>query len=167
MNVLVAVASRHGATVEVGERIAETLRANGLQAEARRVEDIHSLDGFDAVVLGSAIYAGHWLRRARVFVDAFEPELTSRPLWLFSSGPVGDPPRPAETPNDVARYVKRLGPRGHRLFGGRIDPDQLGLTEKALVALVRAPSGDYRPWPDIAAWADSVATDLQSAAVGG
>ena len=167
MNVLVAVASRHGATLGIGERIAETLRANGMQAEVRRVEDVRRVEGFDAVVLGSAIYAGHWLRRARVFVDAFEADLTSRPLWLFSSGPVGDPLRPAESPNDVARYVKRLGPRGHRLFGGRIDPEKLGLTEKALVALVRAPAGDYRPWPEISSWADSIATELQSPVVGG
>jgi menaquinone-dependent protoporphyrinogen oxidase len=160
MNVLVAVASRHGSSLQIGEVIATTLRARGLSAEMRRVEDVASLDGYDAVVLGSSIYAGHWLRRARVFVDAFEMELARRPLWLFSSGPVGDPPKPMENPSEVAGIVKRLGSRSHRLFGGRIDGDALGLAEKALVALVRAPHGDFRPWSDISVWAETIAADL-------
>jgi menaquinone-dependent protoporphyrinogen oxidase len=167
MKVLVAVASRHGSSLEIGERIASTLRASGLQAEMRRVEDITSLDGYDAVVLGSSVYAGHWLRRARIFVDALESELVARPLWLFSTGPVGDPPRPTEDPSEAARYVKRLGSRDHRLFGGRLVAEDLGLAEKALVALVRAPYGDFRPWSEITAWAESIATELQAPPVRG
>ena len=163
MNVLVAVASRHGASLQIGEVVATTLRASGLPAELHRVEDLESVDGYDAVVLGSGVYAGHWLRRARVFVDAFETQLLQRPLWLFSSGPVGDPPRPQEGPAEVAGLIKRLGARGHRLFGGRIEGTELGLAEKALVALVRAPAGDFRPWTDIAVWAESIAAELQSA----
>jgi menaquinone-dependent protoporphyrinogen oxidase len=164
MNVLVAVASRHGASLQIGEVIATTLRARGLEAETRRVEDVSGLDGVAAVVLGSGVYAGHWLRRARVFVDTFEADLVRRPVWLFSSGPVGDPPRPAENPAEVAGLVKRLGARSHRLFGGRIDGDELRLAEKALVALVRAPYGDYRPWSDISVWADAIASELQAPA---
>jgi menaquinone-dependent protoporphyrinogen oxidase len=61
----------------------------------------------------------------------------------------------------VAGLVKRLGARDHRLFGGRIEGDELGIAEKALVALVRAPSGDFRPWPEISDWAESIAAELQ------
>jgi menaquinone-dependent protoporphyrinogen oxidase len=165
MNALVAVASRHGSSLEIGEHIVTTLHASGLPAEMRRVEDIASLDGYDGVVLGSSVYAGHWLRRARVFVDTFERELVTRPLWLFSTGPVGDPPRPTEDPSEAARYVKRLGARDHRLFGGRLVAEDLGLAERALVALVRAPYGDFRPWSEIAAWAESIAAELQASPV--
>jgi menaquinone-dependent protoporphyrinogen oxidase len=160
MNVLVAVASRHGATLQIGEVIATSIRACGLPSELHRVEDLDSLDDYEAVVLGSGVYAGHWLRRARVFVDSFEAQLLQRPVWLFSSGPVGDPPPPLEAPSEVAGLVKRLGARGHRLFGGRIETDELGLAEKALVALVRAPSGDYRPWTEISEWAEAIAAEL-------
>lgn len=162
MNVLVAVASRHGSSLQIGEVIATTLRARGLTADMLRVEDVASLDGYDAVVLGSSVYAGHWLRRARVFADTFEAELVRRPLWLFSSGPVGDPPKPMENPAEIAALVKRFGARSHRLFGGRIEGDELGLAEKALVALVRAPYGDYRPWSDISVWSEGMAADLQA-----
>ena len=75
---------------------------------------------------------------------------------------MGDPPRPQEGPAEVAGLIKRLGARGHRLFGGRIDAEELGLAEKALVALVRAPAGDFRPWTDIAVWAESIAAELRS-----
>jgi menaquinone-dependent protoporphyrinogen oxidase len=162
VKVLVVVASRHGASLQIGEVVATTLRARGLPADMCRVEDVTSLDGYDAVVLGSSVYAGHWLRRARVFVDAFDAELERRPLWLFSSGPVGDPPRPLENPAEIRTLVKRLGARSHRLFGGRIEGDELGLAEKALVALVRAPYGDYRPWSEISVWAEAIAADLQA-----
>ena len=89
---------------------------------------------------------------------------SSCPVWLFSSGPVGDPPKPLENPAEVADVVKRLGARGHRLFAGRIEGSDLGISEKALVALVRAPDGDFRPWSEIATWAESIASQLQEAA---
>ena len=166
MRVLVAVASRHGSSLQIGEVVATTLRARGLAADTRTVEDVTSLDGYDAVVLGSSVYGGHWLRRARVFVDAWEAELVRRPLWLFSSGPVGDPPKSAENPAEIAPLIKRFGARSHRLFGGRIEGDELGLTEKALVTLVRAPYGDFRPWSEISVWAESIAAELLAPSAG-
>jgi menaquinone-dependent protoporphyrinogen oxidase len=166
MNVLVAVASRHGSSLQIGEVVATTLRAHGLAADMLRVEDVASLDGYDAVILGSSVYSGHWLRRARVFVDAFEAALASRPLWLFSSGPVGDPPKPHENPAEIAPLVKRFGARSHRLFGGRIEGDELGMREKALVTLVRAPYGDYRPWSEISVWAETIAAELLAPTTG-
>ena len=65
---------------------------------------------------------------------------------------------------EVAPFVKRLGSRSHRLFGGRIEGDELGLAEKALVALVRAPYGDFRPWSEISVWAEAIAAELQAPA---
>ena len=160
MNVLIAVASKHGATMEIGEVIANSLGARGLDVTLGRVEDVASLDGIDAVVLGSSVYAGHWRRAARVFVDEHEAELRALPTWLFSSGPIGDPPKPMENPAEAISVSQRLGSRGHRLFAGKIDNDELGIAEKALIKLVRAPDGDFRPWSDISLWADSIASAL-------
>ena len=92
----------------------------------RRVEDVTSLDGYDAVVLGSSVYAGHWLRRARVFVDAFEAELSGGPCGSSPAGRWATRRKPLENPAEVAALVKRLGSRSHRLFGGRIEGDELG-----------------------------------------
>ena len=85
-------------------------------------------------------------------------------MWLFSSGPVGDSPKPLENPAEVADVVKRIGARGHRLFPGRIEGSDLGVTEKALVTLVRAPDGDFRPWAEISTWAKSIAGKLKDPA---
>ncbi len=161
MKVLVAVASKHGATMEIGQVIEASLHSAGLDVEFMRVEDVASLGPYDALVLGSGVYAGHWLRPAREFVDIHEGELRHLPVWLFSSGPVGDPPKPLENPAEVARVVKRIDVRGHRLFAGKIEGSDLGISEKALVALVRAPDGDFRPWSEISTWAESIAAQLQ------
>jgi menaquinone-dependent protoporphyrinogen oxidase len=160
MRVLVAAASRHGSTIEIGEVIASTLRSRGFDVDMRRVEEATSLDGYEAVILGSGVYAGHWLRPAREFVDAHEMELSRLPVWLFSSGPIGDPPTPRENPAEVATVARRIDARGHRLFAGKIEGDELGIAEKALVALVRAPQGDFRPWSEISVWAESIAAEL-------
>jgi menaquinone-dependent protoporphyrinogen oxidase len=161
MNVLVAVATKHGSSLEIGQVIESTLRSSGLGVELQRLDEAPVLDGHDAVVLGSSVYSGHWMRSARDFADANEDALRQMPLWLFSSGPVGDPPKPLENPAEVAGLVKRLGARGHRLFGGKIDGSELRVAEKALIALVRAEQGDFRPWSEISEWAESIAETLK------
>ena len=166
MKVLVAVASKHGATTEIGQVIEASIGSSGLDAELQRIEEVTSLGPYGAVVLGSGVYSGHWMRAAREFVEVHEGELKQLPVWLFSSGPVGDPPKPLENPAEVADVVKRLGARGHRLFPGRIEGSDLGISERALVALVRAPDGDFRPWSEIATWAESIASQLQQTPAG-
>jgi menaquinone-dependent protoporphyrinogen oxidase len=163
MQVLVAVASRHGATLGIGEAIAAAIRSEGHVVDLREVESVTALDGYDAVVLGSGVYAGRWLGAAREFIDRFDQALAERPVWLFSSGPLGDPPKPADDPVDVMALVERSGARGHRLFAGMLDRGRLGLAERAIVAVVRAPDGDFRAWPQIEAWAKEILTALEPA----
>lgn len=140
--------------------LVEGLERHGLEANLQPVDAVTAVDAYDAVVVGSAVYAGHWLRPARDFVDGHAAELRQLPVWSFSSGPVGDPAKPSEDAAEVAEFTTHLGVREHRVFAGKLDRSDLGLTEKALVKLVRAPEGDFRPWPDIAAWADSIAEAL-------
>jgi len=89
MKVLVAYATRHGATAGIAERVAAALAAAGLSAETRRVEDVNDVESFDAVVLGGAAYMFHWLKSAVTFSRRYHRELAARPVWLFSSGPLG------------------------------------------------------------------------------
>ena len=98
MNVLVTVASRQGATKEIAERIGEVLSAAGLGATVEPVEAVGDVDRYDAVVLGSAVRIGHWIEPARRFVRDHSAALATRPVWLFSSGPIGDPPKPVGDP---------------------------------------------------------------------
>ena len=162
MRVLVAVASKHGATTEIGTAVAETLRAYGFETVVRPPEQVLSLDGFDAVVLGSAVYMGRWLETARTCVTHLGPELRARPTWIFSSGPIGDPPKPVDDPADLDTLMKATGARGHRVFAGELRKDRLGFGERAVVTALRAPDGDFRPWPEIRAWAAEMAAALRT-----
>ena len=160
MQVLVTAATKHGATEEIAYWIGDVLRAAGLGAVVRQPDDVDTLDGFDAVVLGSGVYAGKWLGEATKLVDRLGPELRSRPVWLFSSGPAGVPPKPEADPVDAAPMMTATAAREHRVFPGRIDRKSMGFAEWAIVAALRVPNGDYRPRPEIEAWARSVAAAL-------
>ena len=89
MRVLVTVASKYGATQAIGDVVASTLVDAGLEVMWLAPDDVEQIDDVDAVVLGSAVYMGRWMAEARAFVTRFESDLASRPVWLFSSGPLG------------------------------------------------------------------------------
>jgi menaquinone-dependent protoporphyrinogen oxidase len=160
MFVLVTVASKHGATAEIGEAIARELSDGGLTVTVRPPDEVEDVSGFDAFVIGSAVYAGRWQKSARQFVDAHSARLASRPVWLFSSGPIGDPPEPAADPVDVDDVVATTGAKEHRLFPGRLQQSTLSFGERAIVAALRAEYGDFRDFDDIRAWAAGIAREL-------
>ena len=160
MRVLVTAATRYGATVEIATAIGEVLGEHGLDPAVVPPEQVQMVKGYDAVVVGSAVYAGHWLKPARELVDRFAGELVERPVWLFSSGPVGDPPKPEEDPVDVAEIVAATGARGHRVFAGKLVRRQLSFPDRAIVSALRVPEGDFRDWTEIRQWATAIATAL-------
>ena len=162
MQVLVSAASKHGATAEIADHIGAILRERGLGVTVERPEDVGSLDGYGAVVLGSGVYAGHWLKDAKALADRVAACDPLPRVWLFSSGPLGDPPKPDEDPVDVAKVTEALSPVDHRLFAGKIDKNELGLGERAIMVAVRAADGDFRDWEEIAAWADEIAAALET-----
>ena len=163
MKVLVTAASKYGSTAEIARRIADVLSTRGHDVDVEPADGA-SVAGHDAVVLGSAVYAGHWLPAAKDLIERVGPDLANLPVWLFSSGPVGEPPKPEEDPVDVAPIVAATSARGHRVFAGRIDRDQLSFPEKAIVVALRVRSGDFRQWDEIEAWAGEIADALESEA---
>ena len=146
MRVLVTAATRYGATDEIAQVIAEVLGEHGLEATLLPPEQVEGVDGYDAVVVGSAVYAGQWLKPARELVERHAGALAGRPVWLFSSGPVGDPPKPEEDPVDVADLLAVTGAREHRVFAGKLVRKQLSFPERAIVSALRVPDGDFRDW---------------------
>lgn len=168
--VLVTAASRHGSTHQIAGALARGLtestagRDLGLAARWLPAENRPDPSGFDAVVLGSAVYAGRWLAAARSVVTAHTAALRARPLWLFSSGPIGAPPFPPDEPYDAGTFVQMLGARGHRVLPGRLEESLLSFEERAMVTAMRAPVGDSRDWCAVAAWGEAIAAEL--AAIG-
>ena len=183
--VLVAYASRHGATRGIAERIGEVLRTEGLDAFVASTDGVVDVGGADAVVVGSGVYMGSWLKEATEFVQRNEVALAARPLWLFSSGPIpgssrskgpdADPLTDALGPESgpgsggrkkMAAITAATKPRDHRVFLGAFDPDDPPRTmAERVVRLMPAarnilPAGDFRDWDAIEAWAREIATAL-------
>ncbi len=162
MRVLVTAASKHGATTQIADAVATALRERGLAVDLTPPAQVTALEPYDAVVIGSGVYGGRWMEEARTFVDHHAEALATRPVWLFSSGPLGDPPKPAGDATDVPPIAERLVARGHRTFGGRLDRPELGFMERTIANVVRAPDGDFRDWEAIRAWAGEISAELSA-----
>jgi len=177
MKVLVAYASRHGATKGIAERIAQTLEPHGHDITLRPADQVSAAAGYDAFIIGSAAYAGHWLKEVREFVEKHRELLASRPVWLFSSGPIGTDMVDAKgrdvfvasRPAEFAEFAAAIRPRDQRVFFGAFDPDAkpIGLMERLGAPFMRMPAvrdampaGDFRDWPQIEAWAEDIAREL-------
>ena len=163
--ILLAYASKHGSTEGIARHIATRLAELGRSCEATAVAEVETLEHADAVVLGSAIYAGSWMKEATEFVDRHERALSTMPVWLFSSGPLGDGVTDEEEqPRQLADIRRRIAPLDHRIFAGALDMATLGFGERMIVKAVKAPEGDFREWDAIAAWADEIAHALEGRA---
>lgn len=172
MRVLVVHASQFGATKGIAERLADVLDRAGHHATAYPVTEVATLAGADAVLIGSAVHAGHWLDDATRFVYRHEDELKQLPVWLFSSGPLGDTAvrSPQPDPKEVSAFVALLRPRGHIVFAGAYDRETADFSHSGLIerTLVRRfmPEGDWRDWDAIDGWAAAIAASLTGAAAG-
>jgi menaquinone-dependent protoporphyrinogen oxidase len=162
MKVLVAVASKHGATEEIARAIGRWLERHELEVDVRKAEDVADLDPYGAVVLGSAVYMGRWLEPARAFAERHAADLATRPTWLFSSGPLGAPPTPdPDKAVQIDELMALTRARDHRIFPGRLDRRLLSLPARAVVRTVHAPYGDFRDWAAIGDWADGIGDALE------
>lgn len=160
VRMLVAYESRNGATAEIAEAIAGELRRHGLQVDCARAGDVRgALDGYDGVVLGSAVYMRRWRRGARAFLRRHAAELERLPFWVFSSGMVGEAePDPAWLePAAIVARIERLGAREHVVFGGRVPEHPRNPIEKAMVRDTPAEVADLRDWDAIRGWAAQIA----------
>lgn len=161
MMVLVAYASKHGSTEGIAQAIADRLSEVGVSAEARSVDEVGELGDRHAVVLGSAVYAGSWMKDAVEFAHRHAEPLAERPVWLFSSGPLGEEVEDEEEqPRQLSELRGLLGPIDHKVFFGALDRSKLGFGERMLVKAVKAPDGDFRDWEAIRSWADGIAAEL-------
>jgi menaquinone-dependent protoporphyrinogen oxidase len=166
--VLVAYASKYGATAEIADRIGQVLRQAGLNVEVLPAERVGNLQAYKAVVLGSAVYIGQWRKQAAAFLKANEQALAERPVWLFSSGPTGEGDPVALTqgwrfPTGLQPVADRIRSRDIAVFAGSANVEKMNFLEKFMLKNVKAPAGDFRDWDAITAWATAIADALKEA----
>jgi len=164
--VLVTYASRLGGTRGIAEAIGAGLEKRGHEAVVKSVSDVANVE-FDAVVLGSGVFANHWHKPAVEFVRRHEPALKARPIWLFSSGPIGEIKQagPFADPKEVAAIRERIQPRDHQIFWGSLDRAALDASNLGTITRFVSrrfiPEGDWRDWPAIDAWAEEISNALR------
>lgn len=163
--VLLTYASRSGSTAEIGERIAEVLRTAGADVDLLPVGQVEDLEGYSAVILGSAIYYGSWRKEAEKFLIGQESALKENKVWFFSSGPAGagDPVELLDGwmfPPNMQEIADRIKPRGTAVFHGVLNERNLNFLERFILKRMGAPMGDFRDWDLIRGWAEEIVHQL-------
>lgn len=80
--VLIAYTTNSGSTEDVARVIAEELGKGGAETTVNRLEQIQSLDGYDAVIVGAPMILG-WHRAARKFIHQYRQDLSRIPVAYF------------------------------------------------------------------------------------
>ena len=166
VKILVAYASKHGATAEIAGKIGEVLTQDGFEVDVMPANHAGDLAQYNAVVLGSAAYIGQWRKEAVKFIRNNENTLAGMSAWLFTSGPTGEGD-PVELlqgwryPGKIQSAIDHIKPRDIAVFHGALDVNKLNFFEKFILKMVKAPVSDFRDWDTINSWAKAIATEMK------
>ena len=164
--VLVAYATKYGATAGIAEKIGQVILQAGLQTDVLPTDRVSDITVYKAIVLGSAVYVGQWRKEAVAFLENNEKAMSKLPVWFFSSGPTGegDPVQLMQGwqfPEAQQPIADRIQPRDIAFFLGVLDMKKLNMAEKLLIKGLKTPVGDFRDWDVIASWATAIADTLR------
>ena len=161
MRILVAHASRHGATQVIATVVGHALEGFHHAVDIQPVADVGHAEVYDAVVVGSAVYRGRMLKETTAFLERNRDVLAGRPVWLFSSGPLGN----GRVREPMKAPTRLVAPHPQVVFPGALDPAELTLAERVLrrtpSGRVTLPAGDFRDWDEIRAWAGAIGEELR------
>jgi menaquinone-dependent protoporphyrinogen oxidase len=164
--VLVVYATKYGATAGIAGKIGQVLRDAGISVDVQPAGQAGDPAAYQAVVLGSAVYIGRWRKEAAKFLRDNEQALAQRPVWIFNSGPLGEDNADEQAgdlgfPKGLRPIAERIKVRDIAIFFGAVDLAKLNPLERWMLKNVKSPSGDFRDWDAIAAWATGIAAALQ------
>ncbi|MEN6609996.1 MAG: flavodoxin domain-containing protein [Methanoregulaceae archaeon] len=162
--ILIAYATKNGSTTGIAEAISEELRSSGNTAEVAEMNRVKQLDGYDAVILGAPLYCGKPLDLEK-FTGKFRDALAKVPVAAFAVGisPVSkDEKQVSQAMKLLRESLGSLEPVAETVFAGKLDPARINYNTRKLMSLGNLPTGDFRDWTAIAAWAEEVAEKIKS-----
>ncbi|MDO5673189.1 MAG: flavodoxin domain-containing protein [Actinomycetaceae bacterium] len=162
MKILLAVASKHGTTAELATWIASRLEEQGFEVMQAKAQDVTSLAGIDAIILGSAVYLTKWMDGAYRFIKTFEAELRRIPTFAFSVGLSRTKSGGVQDPSRVGPVLLTIEPIKYKTFKGALDPAKLNLRERTIAKLGGAYEGDFREHDEVNAWTDEIVAYLRN-----
>lgn len=156
--ILVGYATRTGSTVGVAEAIGETLASRGFDVDVEPMREKPSLQGYDAVVLGSAVNGAAWLPEAMGYVESNADALSKMPVAAFcvhimNGGTDGKATRKRLAYLDQVRTVFTPVDEGYFLGKGPEAEDTSLIARWAFRAFGGSGEGDCRDWDKIRDWA--------------
>lgn len=157
--ILVTYATRGGSTFEVAVCVAEVLRAAGASVDVTYVTAVHEVQGYDAVVVGSAIRMGRWLPEAVAFVQTQRESFSHIPIayFLVSGLLRNDTPETRRTVRAFLNPVRKMiEPTSIGLFAGKIDYSRMDGSDRSIAEGVSSSEGDWRNWEAIRGWAQGL-----------
>lgn len=172
-SILIAYATRGRSTAEVASAMGAAMADAGLDAKVLPVNEVESLAGYSAVVLGAPLYCGRFPREFHKFLARHRESLTEMHPWCFVLGPTRTEPADFEAAHMQAE--KQLSRHGWlqipelKIFGGRWDVSHLTFPFSLIKCLPasllrRIPSADVRDWMAIRAWALEIGRRVKPAA---
>lgn len=161
--ILVTYATRAGSTAEIAQAIGQTLTGQGASVDVLPLKQVTDLAGYDAVVIGSAIRFGQWLPEASKFVAEHQAVLSQKPTAFFAVHLMNQGDNEASRTARLA-YLdpirKLVSPRAEAFFAGVGDIAKVSFIERMIGRMVKSPEGDFRDWPQIRTWAESLQSVL-------
>lgn len=171
-NILVAYASPHGSTAEIAAFMGRTFEAYDIDVTVLHADDVRTVEGYDAFIIGSAIHNSMWLPSLSRLMFRFERELYKKPTYLFITCllvmEVGGREKALNSFVWQEALNKLNIPRKNtQAFAGKLNWSQITGDEKWIIRatykgdeLPSLVNGDYRNWQEIAAWVHDIAGQL-------
>lgn len=170
--VLVTYDTKYNSTADVAALMGIVLCARGFDVSVLRAdcEDLQDISAYDAVIIGSPIYYGVWLKDARAFLERHQETLSEMPVAYFiTSNLLREGYDPAEDPDKALYYyvnpvleqfpgIEPMEPIGN--FGGKLEFSDFTPFEWVLLKLCGYYDNDSRDWDAIAEWADEISANL-------
>lgn len=166
--ILIGYATRAGSTADIAAGIGESLSDRDFRVEVVSLKEKPDLDGYQAVLLGSAIRMGSWLPEAVEFIEMNREQLNGLPTALFTVHMLNTGEDDASRTNRLA-YLDKIRPMLNDpeevYFEGVMDFSRLSFLDRLIAKMVNAVEADNRDWEQIRGWTPEIIQNLDQEVV--